>query len=226
MVKKRLLPFLLTTLLASSCGEKAELREDIKEFIRSSTFNLTEAMKEYKEGGYDSVTDKLLAGVNIKITENLSFSVKDESNISYSHTLVKKENDVVVNSRTETISMDSGKYIHNLDGEIEEYTVSQCVELIKTFFYQDEPVEGYHDRGMYYGDYITQVAVRLQNFITIHKEEEELELHYFVDDSDKHAKVDQKIMIDKYGILQSNVSETRNTESGEYVLQSITTYKN
>ena len=53
-MKKVVLPLVLLTLL-TSCHAKPELRKDITEFI--AQFSLSEAMAEYKTGGYTSTKE-------------------------------------------------------------------------------------------------------------------------------------------------------------------------
>ena len=219
---RKLSLLLLPISLIASCS-KAELRSDIKEFI--SGFSLTESMEIYKKAGYHSTLESVVSNEKKNEYDEVSFDIRDDANISYTHTLTTYINDSLSSSESETIVTEDGKYIHTRNGSSDEYTASDCSKLVRTYFYRSEPVEGFHDYAMYYGDYISGVALRLQSAMTVDKENNTLTLEYTINDTSNDARVEQIIKVGSTGMLLYTKNKTTKLSTGEYVAREITTFK-
>lgn len=219
---RKLSLLLLPLTLIASCSQ-AELRSDIKEFI--SGFSLSESMELYKKAGYHSTLESVVSGEKKNEYDEVDFDIRSDANISYTHTLTTYINEELSSSESETIVTDNGKYIHTRNGVSDEYTTSDCSKLIRTYFYRSEPVEGFHDYAMYYGDYISGVALRLQSAMTVDKDNNTLTLEYTINDQANDAKVEQIIRVGQTGMLLYTRNKTTKLSTGEYVSREITTYK-
>ena len=215
---------LLPISLIASCSNQGEIRSDIKEFI--SGFSLTESMEIYKEAGYHSTLESVVSNVKTNEYDEVNFNIRDDANISYIHTLTTYINEELSSSESETIVTEDGRYIHTRNGVSDEYTASDCSKLVRTYFYRSEPVEGFHDYAMYYGDYITGVALRLQSAMTVDKDNNTLILEYTINDSANDAKIEQIIKVSQVGMLLYTKNKTTKLSTGEYVIREITTFKN
>ncbi len=224
MVKKRYLLFLLPTLLISSCGkEPRPLRSDIQEFIQG--FSLEKSMEIYKKASYFTTFESVVKGVKENETEYVTFDCRSDSSISYTHELKKYKDSALVETVSESIVTEDNKYIHSFNGEEEEYTKDECISLISTYFYRSTPVEGFHDYGMYSGDYINGIAYTFQDYIKIDQEKKTLEFKILVEDSEKSAKINHEMKVDETGMLLRVYNKTENTSTSEYAFREITTSK-
>ena len=224
MVKKRIFGiFILPILLLSSCNKQRPLRSDIANFIAS--FSLQEAMNIYKETGYEDVQIMTVDGEYEKTIEKLDFNIKDEENITFTHSqIIYDEENNITSSKLETIRKVGEEYIHTLDDKGDVYTINQCASLIKTFFYKSEPIEGYHDNAIYFGDYIQSAARYLQDHVTIDLDNELYIYEYHV----KNANADnyEKYSVDKYGMLTDFYLNMNNLKTGNKGERTISVYNN
>lgn len=217
-MKKFLFPVILLTAL-SSCSTKPELRSDIKEFI--SKFSLKEAMDAYKSGGYTYLVEDNIEGKKSVTRIEMEFSYLDANHPTYSKITTNYEDDVQTSKEeVEFVEMDE-KYYISTNGELKESSLEECGELIKNFFYEKTQIEGeYHTQGMYYGDYIKQIAPVVQNRITIDQENELYLYEYEVEAIQDGVIVNytQNYSVNKIGMLVENhaiaqsVKETKKTD--------------
>lgn len=203
-MKKFLFPVILLITL-SSCSTKPELRADIKEFI--SKFSLIEAMDTYKKGGYIKEIEEINGEKKTLERIEMEFSYLDAAHPSYTKTTTKFVDDVESSKEeVEFVEIES-KYYVSTNGELKESSLEECSELIKNFFYEKTQIEGeYHTQGMYYGDYILQVAPMLQNYITIDQDQELYLYNYETEGIQEGEKVtyEQHYSVNKMGMLVEN----------------------
>lgn len=203
-MKKFIFPIILLATL-SSCSTKPELRADIKEFV--TNFSLKKAMDTYKKGGYVKEVEAIEDGkVNLEVTE-MEFSYLDGTHPSYSKTTTKYVDEIEVEKIEEEFVVMDDKYYLFTNGELKESSLDECSGLIRNFFYTKTQIEGeYHVQGMYYGDYILQVAPVLQEFITIDQENELYLFEYEVDVVRDGVTVTcgQSYSVNKLGMLIEN----------------------
>ncbi|MBQ6920769.1 MAG: hypothetical protein IJQ72_02580 [Bacilli bacterium] len=203
-MKKFLFPVILLITL-SSCSTKPELRADIKEFI--SKFSLEEAMNTYKKGGYIKEIEEINGEKKTLERIEMEFSYLDAAHPSYTKTTTKFVDDVESSKEeVEFVEIES-KYYVSTNGELKESSLKECSELINNFFYEKTQIEGeYHTQGMYYGDYILQVAPMLQNYITIDQDQELYLCNYETEGIQKGEKVtyEQHYSVNKMGMLVEN----------------------
>lgn len=203
-MKKFLFPVILLITL-SSCSTKPELRSDIKEFI--SKFSLKEAMDTYKKGGYIKEIEEINGEKKTLERIEMEFSYLDAAHPSYTKTTTKFVDDVESSKEeVEFVEIES-KYYVSTNGELKESSLEECSELIKNFFYEKTQIEGeYHTQGMYYGDYILQVAPMLQNYITIDQDQELYLYNYETEGIQEGEKVtyEQHYSVNKMGMLVEN----------------------
>ena len=222
MVRKRIFGIiLLPILLLSSCNKQKPLRSDIANFIAS--FSLQESMNTYREAGYESIKISILDGTYRKEIDKVDYNIKDEDNLSYVHNLsIYDQDDQLISQKVNMIEKQGDKYVHTLDGVSEDYTVQQCSDLIKTFFYIDEPMDGYHDYGMYYGDYVASSARTLQDYVKIDEDNELYVFEIHQKDTSKGKDVYEKYTVNKLGMLSSLYSNFVNKSNS--IEQTITVY--
>lgn len=203
-MKKFLFPVILLAAL-SSCSTKPELRADIKEFI--SKFSLKEAMDTYKKGGYIKEIEEINGEKKTLERIEMEFSYLDAAHPSYTKTTTKFVDDVESSKEeVEFVEIES-KYYVSTNGELKESSLKECSELIKNFFCEKTMIEGeYHVQGMYYGDYILQVAPMLQNYITIDQDQELYLYSYEIEGIQEGEKVtyEQHYSVNKMGMLVEN----------------------
>ena len=213
--------FILPILLLSSCNRPKALRSDIAEFITS--FSLQESMNTYREAGYESVKTSTIDGDYVKEVDKVDFNIKDESNISYLHVLTKYDRDNNITfTKTEKIEKSGDDYIHTLDGQSETYTVQQCADLVKTFFYVGEPMEGYHDYSIYYGDYVQSSAAYAQDSVTIDQDNKLYVFESDVRNDSQGQHLYQKYTVNQLGMLMYNHLDFTNQSNN--IVQTITVY--
>ena len=203
-MKKVVLLFIpLLSILA--CSTKPELREDIAKFI--SNFTISKAMDTYKEGGYSQVVEDIEGERKAKECIEVEFSYLDSLHPTYSKTTTNYVNDVQTSIEEIRFIEIEDKYYLSTNGELKESSLEECSNLIKEFFYKQTQVDGeYHTQGMYYGDYIKQVAPVLQKYITIDETKELYLFDYLV--SEKRGELEniyeQHYRVNKLGMLLEN----------------------
>ena len=217
-MKKILLP-LLVILTLTGCHTKPELRKDIADFI--SKFSLKESMDAYKSGGYTYLVEDNIEGKKSVTRIEMEFSYLDANHPTYSKITTNYENDVQTSKEeVEFVEMDE-KYYISTNGELKESSLDECSKLIENFFFLKTQVDGeYHTQGMYYGDYIKQIAPVVQNRITIDQENELYLYEYEVEAVQDGVIVNytQNYSVNKIGMLVENhaiaqsVKETKKTD--------------
>ena len=203
-MKKFLFPAIILIAL-SSCSTKPELREDIKEFV--SNFSLKNAMDTYKKGGYLKEIEEIKEGKKTLERIEMEFSYLDSAHPTYTKTTTNYIDDIESSKEEVEFVVLEEKYYISTNGELKESSLEECSELIKCFFYEKTQIEGeYHTQGMYYGDYILQVAPVLQNYITIDKDKELYLYNYETEGIQEGEKVtyEQHYSVNKLGMLVEN----------------------
>ena len=221
MVKKRFLILSLLPLLSLTACQKKELRSDIAEFI--SHFSLSEAKETYKEAGYNSVQVISDSEGVTRVEKKLDFNIKNESNISYSYSYRKYKNEELSSSSNVTIETIDSKYIYTVDSEAKEIDINEAKKVIDVFFYEYEEYE-YHNYGVYYGDIVIDQAYDFQNYITIDENKESCKIEYQMSIT-KEYTVNQKVIVDKSGMLKSNEFALTKNDGSDSSTQTIIVYK-
>ena len=222
-MRRKYIAFIGAILLLTSCGER-KLRSDIDKFITS--FSLQDAVASYLEAGYESVRTQTGGEVETKEEIFLSFNVKDASHPQYKKETKKYENNVLKSDVVEEIKEDDSGFIFAItDREDMRYTLEECHDVIKTFFYKESLFDGtYNVQGMYYGDYLKQVAPGLQDYVTIDEENQLYIMEYSKDEkiNGYNAHVEQKYSVNKLGMLEKNHFIV--TRDEEKIEQNITVF--
>lgn len=155
--------------LLTSC-KRVNIRSDIANFIAS--FSLEESVRNYLEGGYTQTSITTEGEIVTKEIIEFSFNVKEATLPEYKKiktTYINEE--LSKEEKEELIIKDDKYYLLDADGE-HEYTLEQCHDKVKKFFYEQESFEGtYHSGGMYRGDYILQGIEYFQPYATISEDE-------------------------------------------------------
>jgi len=220
MKKKPLFTLASVIVLLTSCGNSRPLRSDIQKFIAS--FSLRKSMEEYQEVDYE----EHWSGYKNKVYENknidLSFNIKDQDNPSYFFHETYYIDNVLQTEITRQIVKENEQLFYIENEEKTPCTYAKCQELVTKFFYTTEAASGlYHSGGMYYGDYLTEMARDLQDLIVIDQEKSLLifDRHYEIESEDNHETLTHKYSVDELGMLQS--FEYRHLHNDDYVDQFI-----
>ena len=192
-------------LLLVSCGTR-KLRSDIDKFITS--FSLENAVSNYLYAGYTSTLLEVGPEYNKKEEISLEFDVRDAAHPKYQKETKKYENDVLVSTVVEEIKEDEEGFIFSISGQDDiRYTLEECHDTIKQFFYKVSQFDdAYHTQGMYYGDYLRQVAPGLQDYVTIDEEKGLYIMEYAKDETiqNKVTHIEQKYEVNRLGMLEKN----------------------
>lgn len=175
-------------------------------------------MEEYKNIDYLESWVGYKDDVKESRNVTLNFNILDVNNPSYFYNEKTYKDDVLDSELTIRIVKENDilYYIENESKTPCEY--AKCQELVTKFFYKTEAVGGlYHSGGMYYGDYITEMARDLQDMITIDEEKELLLFDRKIDTESE--KLTHTYDVDKLGMLQS--FEYHHKHNSDYVDQSI-----
>ena len=211
--------------LLVSCSKNIPLRSDIEEFIAS--FSLSESMQTYREVTYSSTKNQYLKNAHTYIYTNLSFNVKNIENgdIEY-HKNVKVYNEETLDTETDIeIINENNKYYYVVNGNRQEKTIDECLDVIETFFFEDTLTDYYHYNGNYYGDLVLETCRTYQEFVTIDQERELYILAYDregdekVDGENRHYRLQQEYSVNKLGMLVENHLDYRFGE--EYIIEDI-----
>ena len=205
MNRRLVLSTFVVSALLSSCTNNY-LRSDIKEFIAS--FSLEDSVSAYKHAGYTKTQTVYQDNKITKTVENMAFNVTDASHPEYRKTIETFEDNEKKEEQTEYVIEENNEFTFvAMDGSHIEYTLLQVHELVEKFFYTSVQAEVVHLYGMYYGDYIRQIAVAAQQWVTIDQENE----LYVYEVSDKftnntgdEVREYQKYSINKLGMLVNN----------------------
>lgn len=204
-MKGRYIAFFLAISLLTSCGRQ-KLRSDIEEFITS--FSLEGAISAYLEGGYTSVQTEKTGNVDKKEEIFFEFNVKDAAHPQYKKTTKNYAFSSLVSTIVEEIIEEDGKLIFRVTDEKDVvYTLEECHDVIKKFFYKVSMFDDqYHVQGMYYGDLIKHEAPDKQNYITIDQEKDLYIYQYSVDFTYNNlpAHSAQKYTVNRLGMLVDN----------------------
>lgn len=210
-MKRKILSITLLVSLLCSCNNRT-LRSDIRKFIAS--FSLSESMKSYKEAGYTETRIHTTKDKVEKKVIEFSFNVKNDSLPTYQKKVTNYENDTLISKKIEKVYYENETmYFEDFNGVVSEYTLEKCSDKIRQFFYTKTELEGqYHYGGMYYGDYISQMAITLQDLVKI---DEENELYkYHAGASKEGVYTLQEYSINKLGMLVENfLSQTQGDDS-------------
>ena len=206
-MKKVVLPLALLTLL-TSCHAKPELRKDIKEFI--AQFSLSEAMAEYKTGGYTSTKEITEGETKTKTVINLEYSIVDDEHPTYVEVTTIYENDVETSKKEVEFVINEEGYFISTNGELQASSLREYKRIITKFFYKQTQLDGtYHTQGFYYGDYLQEVAPSLQQYVTI-DQDNQLYIHEY-DVTEKSTHYYQKYSVNKWGMLVENHNTVQNS---------------
>ena len=223
MVRRSFIGFIyLPILLLSSCGSnQEELRSDIAQFITS--FSVDESIKAYQEAGYLSTREMYIDGVSTVEIEKVDFNIKDMKNMTYLHTLDITEDGELTTSRIQKIEVVDTKYMYTLDDSTSEVDLDFALSIINTFFYLQEPVEGYRVRGMYYGDYVKETALIMQNAVTIDTENDLYVESFRQVDESIGMDITMTFKVNRLGMLE--VNEQKFINKSNWIEQTITVYR-
>lgn len=222
---KRFALSLLSSAFLSACSFGTPLREDIQEFI--SSFSLDAAVKAYKEAGYHKIQTASSLSEERVTKETFSFNVKDANHPEYRFETVVEVDGVETERTFDAIVEEEGRfYLLDQDGNREEKTLGECHSYIERYFYKEVAADAVHLYGMYYGDYIRQVAKSFQNLVTI--DQEKGLYRYNVKEDHKNNNGDmvheeQSYSVNRYGMLEEN-RLLRKTDRLEVVTE-ISTYR-
>ena len=192
-------------LLLVSCGTR-KLRSDIDKFITS--FSLETAVANYMHAGYDSTKVEVGLEKTDKEEIHMEFDVRDAAHPKYKKETKKYEDDVLKITVVEEIIEEGDSFIFRItDKNDVRYTLEECHDTIKQFFYKVAQFDdAYHTQGMYYGDYLKQVAPGLQDYVTIDQERNLYIMEYAKDEviSGQQTHVEQKYEVNALGMLENN----------------------
>ena len=211
MNRKECVILITASLLFTSCSTKS-LRSDIKEFIASFSFD--EAVKTRTEGGYDSIKISTEDEYVFKEVIHLEYSYSDNSNLKYDFLRTVYHDDTITQVNHNYLEYENDT-IYYVTGEIRmEYDLQKSTDLIRTFFYtksNEDPV--YRYGGMYYGDYLLEMARILQDWITIDQEKQLLIYDIERDGKNQQGEKEyahEKYSVDKLGMLVELTFEAQN----------------
>lgn len=198
-MKRRILPFTLLAVSLLSCNQ-VQLRSDISVFIAS--FSLASSLEKYRESRYLLTITSVEGSDTIYQEDNFSFNVKDDENITYKFTSVKKKNGEVLSSINEEIKKSGDEYYYykNDDDPIEK-TVSEIKnDYIKKFFYKDSSLDIY-TQGMYIADWLKSVIVDIQDCVTIDQEKRQLTYNKPRELKDNELDFEEIMVVDSLGMI-------------------------
>lgn len=198
-MKRRILPFTLLAVSLLSCNQ-VQLRSDISDFIAS--FSLASSLEKYRESRYLLTITSVEGSDTIYQEDNFSFNVKDDENITYKFTSVKKKNGEVFSSITEEIKKSGDEYYYYKNDEDPiEKTVSEIKnDYIKKFFYKDSSLDIY-TQGMYIADWLKSVIVDIQDCVTIDQEKHQLTYNKPRELKDNELDFEEIMVVDSLGMI-------------------------
>lgn len=198
-MKRRILPFTLLAVSLLSCNQ-VQLRSDISDFIAS--FSLVSSLEKYRESKYLLTITSVEGSDTIYQEDNFSFNVKDDENITYKFSSVKKKNGEVLSSINEEIKKSGDEYYYyKNDEEPIEKTVSEIKnDYIKKFFYKDSSLEIY-TQGMYIADWLKSVIVNIQDCVTIDQEKHQLTYNKPRELKDNELDFEEIMVVDSLGMI-------------------------
>ena len=198
-MKRRILPFTLLAVSLLSCNQ-VQLRSDISDFIAS--FSLASSLEKYRESRYLLTITSVEGSDTIYQEDNFSFNVKDDENITYKFTSVKKKNGEVLSSINEEIKKSGDEYYYYKNDEDPiEKTVSEIKnDYIKKFFYKDSSLEIY-TQGMYIADWLKSVIVDIQDCVTIDQEKHQLTYNKPRELKDNELDFEENMVVDSLGMI-------------------------
>ena len=198
-MKRRILPFTLLAVSLLSCNQ-VQLRSDISDFIAS--FSLVSSLEKYRESRYLLTITSVEGSDTIYQEDNFSFNVKDDENITYKFTSVKKKNGEVLSSINEEIKKSGDEYYYYKNDEDPiEKTVSEIKnDYIKKFFYKDSSLDIY-TQGMYIADWLKSVIVDIQDCVTIDQEKHQLTYNKPRELKDNELDFEEIMVVDSLGMI-------------------------
>lgn len=198
-MKRRILPFTLLAVSLLSCNQ-VQLRSDISDFIAS--FSLVSSLEKYRESRYLLTITSVEGSDTIYQEDNFSFNVKDDENITYKFTSVKKKNGEVLSSINEEIKKSGDEYYYYKNDEDPiEKTVSEIKnDYIKKFFYKDSSLDIY-TQGMYIADWLKSVIVNIQDCVTIDQEKHQLTYNKPRELKDNELDFEEIMVVDSLGMI-------------------------
>lgn len=209
-----LLPFL------SACGfSGGQLRSDVAEFL--SGFSLEGAIAAYKEAGYEKTVTAVEGDKTTVTTEAVDFNATDVMHPTYQMETETRENDQVTESSLLQILEKDGAFVKRTEEGESPSSLDECHANIEKFFYQEVAADAVHLYGMYYGDYIRQMAASLQELVTIDLENQLYRYHArseYTNTAGATVLEEQTYVVDNYGML------VENTLVRESALLTVTTH--
>lgn len=198
-MKRRILPFTLLAVSLLSCNQ-VQLRSDISDFIAS--FSLVSSLEKYRESRYLLTITSVEGSDTIYQEDNFSFNVKDDENITYKFTSVKKKNGEVLSSINEEIKKSGDEYYYYKNDEDPiEKTVSEIKnDYIKKFFYKNSSLDIY-TQGMYIADWLKSVIVDIQDCVTINQEKRQLTYNKPRELKDNELDFEEIMVVDSLGMI-------------------------
>lgn len=198
-MKRRILPFTLLAVSLLSCNQ-VQLRSDISDFIAS--FSLVSSLEKYRDSRYLLTITSVEGSDTIYQEDNFSFNVKDDENITYKFSSVKKKNGEVLSSINEEIKKSGDEYYYYKNDEDPiEKTVSEIKnDYIKKFFYKDSSLDIY-TQGMYIADWLKSVIVDIQDCVTIDQEKHQLTYNKPRELKDNELDFEEIMVVDSLGMI-------------------------
>ena len=212
--------------LLSSCVSSIPLRSDISDFIAS--FSLESSLNTYVNAGYRRHKKVFVENVKTEEFIEMSFNISDVNHPTYSYEHKTYKDDVLESTVNRNLVYKNEKIFYVTEDGETEYSLSDCRKLINTYFYTQTSMDGlYHSGAWYYGDFLTEMARELQNFITINSDKTQLifERNRTGTENGYNATTSQKYNVNTLGMLE-RYDESWTIEDGRYLTDEIVVFKN
>ena len=165
MLRRSLLSLVLLPFL-SGCGfENGSLRSEVAAFL--SQFSLEEAVQAYKEAGYEKTVTAVEGNKTTVTVETVDFVAVDALHPTYKFDTTVTENDQAKEHTYLEIYEKDGAFVKKTEDGESPSSLEECHRHIETYFYKETAADAVHLYGMYYGDYLRQIAPSLQNLVSI-----------------------------------------------------------
>lgn len=198
-MKKPLILFPIIAISLVGCGEQ-KLRKDIENFV--SSFSLQESFDEYKHAQYIDTQISFIDGKTTKTIEIFYYDSTDDNALTYSKIKEVYKEDILTSTTSEKCYNEDGKFYYELNSEKSDADLTKYESLVTKFFYKEIVEETYHSRGMYYGDYILDTCLSLQDLITINNDV--LTMSFSSKDTSAQMEQTQTLKVNRFGMLETN----------------------